>query len=77
MTVTETQVLFSCGTWMSLDVSPDGTEIVFDLLGDIFLLPIEGGVPLQHEGEIVGAIGISGVKSAEDGQIAQAGADAL
>jgi imidazolonepropionase-like amidohydrolase/WD40 repeat protein len=31
------------GSWMSLDVSPDGTQLVFDLLGDIFLLPIEGG----------------------------------
>lgn len=41
------------------------------------MLPIEGGVPLIHEGDIVGAIGISGVKSSEDGQIAQAGADAL
>jgi uncharacterized protein GlcG (DUF336 family) len=41
------------------------------------MLPIEGGVPLVHEGEIVGAIGISGVKSAEDGQIAEAGARAL
>ena len=41
------------------------------------MLPIEGGVPLIHDGEIVGAIGISGVKSAEDGQIAQAGAAAL
>jgi uncharacterized protein GlcG (DUF336 family) len=41
------------------------------------MLPIEGGIPLQHNGEIVGAIGISGVKSSEDGQIAQAGADAL
>lgn len=41
------------------------------------MLPIEGGVPLQFNGEIVGAIGISGVKSSEDGQIAQAGADAL
>lgn len=31
------------GTWMSLDVSPDGSELVFDLLGDIYLLSIEGG----------------------------------
>jgi uncharacterized protein GlcG (DUF336 family) len=41
------------------------------------MLPIEGGIPLTHNGEIVGAIGISGVKSTEDGQIAQAGANAL
>ena len=31
------------GTWMNLDVSPDGSEIVFDMLGDLYLLPIEGG----------------------------------
>lgn len=31
------------GTWMNLDVSPDGKEIVFDLLGDIYSLPIGGG----------------------------------
>jgi Tol biopolymer transport system component/imidazolonepropionase-like amidohydrolase len=31
------------GTWMALDVSPDGREIVFDLLGDIYVMPIEGG----------------------------------
>lgn len=31
------------GTWMNLDVSPDGEQIVFDLLGDIYLMPIEGG----------------------------------
>lgn len=31
------------GTWMNLDVSPDGKTIVFDMLGDIYMLPIEGG----------------------------------
>lgn len=31
------------GTWMSLDVSPDGETIAFDLLGDIYTLPIGGG----------------------------------
>jgi Tol biopolymer transport system component/imidazolonepropionase-like amidohydrolase len=31
------------GTWMSVDVSPDGKEIVFDLLGDIYVVPAEGG----------------------------------
>jgi imidazolonepropionase-like amidohydrolase/Tol biopolymer transport system component len=31
------------GTWMNLDVSPDGKEVVFDLLGDIYTLPITGG----------------------------------
>src|SRR5262245_44209889 len=31
------------GTWMSLDVSPDGQTIVFDHLGDLFTMPITGG----------------------------------
>jgi len=31
------------GTWMNLDVSPDGNMIVFDLLGDIYTMPITGG----------------------------------
>ncbi|MEE8371932.1 MAG: amidohydrolase, partial [Sphingomonadales bacterium] len=31
------------GTWMSLDVSPDGKTIAFDMLGDIYTLPIVGG----------------------------------
>ncbi|MFT5017784.1 MAG: imidazolonepropionase-like amidohydrolase/Tol biopolymer transport system component [Neolewinella sp.] len=31
------------GTWMSVDLSPDGKTIAFDMLGDIYTLPIKGG----------------------------------
>jgi len=31
------------GTWMNLDVSPDGKEIIFDMLGDLYRMPISGG----------------------------------
>ena len=40
-------------------------------------LPIEGGVPLVVDGKVVGAIGVSGATSAQDGQCAKAGADVL
>jgi tricorn protease-like protein len=30
------------GTWMNVDVSPDGQQIVFDLLGDIYVMPVDG-----------------------------------
>ena len=39
--------------------------------------PLEGGVPIIVEGHVVGAVGVSGVKSAEDVQIAKAGIAAL
>ena len=32
------------GTWMSVDVSPDGRTLVFDLIGDIYTMPITGGI---------------------------------
>jgi Tol biopolymer transport system component len=33
----------STGTWMSVDISPDGQSLVFDLLGDLYTLPVTGG----------------------------------
>ena len=41
------------------------------------VLPLQGGVPLMYQSECVGAIGVSGVQSHEDEQIANAGAAAL
>jgi len=35
------------GTWMDLDVSPDGSTIAFALLGDIYTMPIAGGTPTR------------------------------
>ena len=40
------------GTWMSLDVSPDGQTIVFELLGDLYTLPIAGGTATRIMGDI-------------------------
>jgi glc operon protein GlcG len=40
-------------------------------------MPLEGGIPLIVEGQLVGAIGVSGVTGEQDGQCAQVGAKAL
>ena len=40
-------------------------------------VPVEGGVPLLMDGKIVGAVGVSGGTSEQDGQCAKAGADTL
>jgi uncharacterized protein GlcG (DUF336 family) len=39
--------------------------------------PFEGGLPIVHEGEVIGSIGVSGVASNQDAMIAKAGLDAL
>src|SRR4051812_10406864 len=51
-----------------------GRNVLLSLPG---ATPLEGGIPLVVDGEMIGAIGVSGVTSQQDGQIAQAGADAL
>jgi glc operon protein GlcG len=56
------------------DVVTGGNVGMMSLPGSI---PVEGGVPLYVDGQIVGAIGISGVMSNQDGIVAQAGVAAL
>ena len=41
------------------------------------IVPIQGGLPVMVEGKLIGAVGVSGVKSEEDEQIAQAAINAL
>jgi uncharacterized protein GlcG (DUF336 family) len=38
---------------------------------------LEGGVPIVKDGQVIGAVGVSGVKSSEDAQIAKAGIAAI
>jgi uncharacterized protein GlcG (DUF336 family) len=47
------------------------------VLGLANAVPVDGGIPLVVDGKIVGAIGLSGGTSQQDGQCAQAGANAL
>jgi uncharacterized protein GlcG (DUF336 family) len=67
-------VAFKRPTKVWEDALAGGRQGVLGLPG---VVPSEGGVPLTWQGKIVGAIGVSGVKSSEDGQIARAGAAIL
>ncbi|MCG6932323.1 MAG: heme-binding protein [Gallionella sp.] len=67
-------VAFQRPTKTSEDAVLSGRLIHLALPG---VIPAEGGVPLQIGGVVVGGLGISGVRSFQDGQIAAAGAAAL
>ena len=67
-------VAFQRPTKASEDAVMSGRLIHLALPG---VIPAEGGVPLMVDGTIVGGLGVSGVRSFEDGQIAAAGAAAL
>ena len=47
------------------------------LLGMPGALPIEGGLPIVVNGKVIGGIGVSGLTSVQDAQVAQAGLDTL
>lgn len=67
-------VAFKRPTKSSEDAVLSGRLIHLALPG---VIPAEGGIPLLREGEVIGGIGVSGVRSFQDGQIAEAGASAL
>ena len=69
-----TAILFKRPTKAFEDAVLQGRP-VFMTMPDVICL--EGGVPLIREGVYLGAIGVSGVKSSEDGVVAAAGAAAL
>ena len=56
-------------------ISSGGAGLRFLALKEI--VPLEGGLPIVVDGKIIGAIGVSGVLSSQDAQIARAGIDAL
>ena len=56
------------------DMIAGGRTAILGLPG---VVPIEGGLPLIVDGQMVGAIGVSGATSQQDGVVAKAGADAL
>lgn len=56
------------------DMVNNGRTSALSMPGITFL---EGGIPIIVGGETIGAVGVSGVKSSEDAQIAQAGIDAI
>jgi len=62
----------SSGKWE--DIVKGGRTVMLKMPG---ILPVQGGVPIVADGTCVGAVGVSGVQSHEDEQIAQAGIDAL
>ena len=47
MTTRQVPIDVDQGTWMNVDVSPDGQSIAFDLLGDVYMMPIAGGTPTR------------------------------
>jgi glc operon protein GlcG len=67
-------VAFQRPTKASEDAVQGGRMIHLALPG---VIPAEGGIPLMLDGQLIGGLGISGVRSFQDGQIAEAGAKAL
>ena len=70
----KTAVRFKRPTKAFEDAVAGGRHVVLRLPG---ATPVEGGIPIMADGKVIGAIGVSGVLSTQDAQIAQAGVNAL
>ena len=69
-----TAIFFKRPTKAFEDMVAGGRNAILGLPGAV---PLEGGVPLIVNGQYIGAIGVSGAKSSEDGVVAKAGVDFL
>lgn len=65
-----TALLFKRPTKVFDDMVGNGRLVMLTLPG---ATPVEGGLPLLNKGQLIGAIGVSGVQSVQDGQVAAAG----
>ena len=69
-----TAATFRRPTKMLEDAITSGRHALLSMPG---MTPIEGGLPIVIDGKVIGGVGISGLTSPQDGQVAQAGLDAL
>lgn len=69
-----TAAMFRRPTKMFEDAIAGGRNALLGMNGAI---PIEGGLPIVANGKVIGAVGVSGLTSPQDAQVAQAGLDAL
>jgi glc operon protein GlcG len=70
----ETALKFKRPSKAFADLVANGQTAIVKLPG---ALPIEGGIPLMADGQVIGAIGVSGGTSQQDAQVARAGVAAL
>lgn len=69
-----TAIMFKRPSKVLEDAVAGGRVAIMSLSG---VTPVEGGLPIVVDGQYLGAIGVSGVQSSQDAQVAKAGLDAL
>jgi glc operon protein GlcG len=70
----KTAINFKRPTKAIEDLVASGRQVFLALEG---ITPLQGGVPVVADGKVIGAVGVSGVMSSQDEQVAQAGVNVL